>query len=161
MHNAIVKILKYLLWTVFWLILIFLLVWLAKSHRNIPTYISLLNHQTISDFKWFSVFQSKSDNPWQIKSLWTWDSIKSWFETGEQLDDSNTSWLDVYDPQFEQDMQDASLDSILSWETEDYWFKNDSTWTSIKPVTQQPLNQNTQTQQQKLMELLKQNEMKK
>lgn len=152
MHNAIVKLFKYILRAIFWLILALLLVWLAKSDWDLSAYISLLNQQTISNFKWFSIFQTKTSNTWDM-ILFTWNSNESWFKTWE--DSQIDSWLDVYDPQFEQDMQDASLDSILSGEEQDYWFKKDtSTDTTITSTW-------TMSAQQKLMELLKQNEMKK
>lgn len=156
MHNAIVKFIKYLLRALLWVIFVLLLFWLSKSNRNISTYIDLLNQTNLSDFKWSTIFQSKSDNTWDIIIPSAWNSDKSWFKAEESTE--AREWLDVYDPQFEQDMQDVSIDSILSGEEQGYWFKEESSTTSKTTVSTKTW---TIENQQKFMELLNKNEIKK
>lgn len=153
MHNAIVKFIKYLLRTLLWIILVLLVFWLSKSNRSISTYIGLLNQTNISDFKWFTIFQSKSDNTWDMIIPPVLNSDKSWFKAEESSE--SREWLDVYDPQFEQDMQDMSLDSILSGEEEGYGFKEETNKATVTPKTWNI------DAQQKLIELINKNEMKK
>jgi hypothetical protein len=164
MHNVIPKVVKYLLRIIFSIVLLILIIWLAKSNRNLSTYMSLLNQTNISDLRWWKILDiirqksesKKSDNK-TTKS--TWDLI---------LQDENNTWLDVYDPQFEEDMQNASLDSMLSWAEEDFWFKSDSTWvdksvSNTQTTTEVAATWSTKISdpQKNLLELIKQQEMKK
>lgn len=161
MHNAIVKAIKYLLWAILSFIIIVLIIWLSKSNRNIPSYISLLNQTNISDLWWKSILQSilwdkEEINTWNIVNPnSTWKTDQSGFQN---IEEEKEEGLDVYDPQFEQDMQDVSIDSILSGEEEGYGFKQESTTTNKTTVTTKTW---TIDAQQKLIELINKNEMKK
>ncbi len=158
MSNSIVKFFKYILWAILWIISAVLVVWLAKSNRNISTYIGILNQKSLADFwKWQSAFQVLR---WDSTSTWSSKSITTWvIQTNEDGKE-----LDVYDPKFEEDMQDASLDAILSGEDSAYWFKADSSWSISNPTKENPIKTWTTASwdaQKKLMELIRQNEMKK
>mgnify|MGYP001805876729 CR=1 FL=1 len=161
MHNAIVKAIKYLLWTILSFIIIVLIIWLSKSNRDLPAYIGLLNQTNISDLWWKSIFQSilwdrGAVNTWDIVNPnSTWKTDQSGFQN---IEEEKEEGLDVYDPQFEQDMQDVSIDSILSGEEEGYGFKQEATTTNKTTVTTKTW---TIDAQQKLIELINKNEMKK
>lgn len=157
MHNAIVKFFKYVLRAILWIILALLIVWFSRSNRNLSTYISLLNQTNISEFKWWKIlevlFPSPVNNqPDSLNINSTWNII---------IQNEDSTGLNVYDPKFEENMQNIPLDTMLSWSEKDFWFKADS-GSSMQP---NELNRTWTNQisdpQKELLELIRQQEMKK
>lgn len=157
MHNAIVKFFKYVLRAILWIILALLIVWFSRSNRNLSTYISLLNQTNISEFKWWKILEVLLPNPVnnQPNSLdinSTWNII---------IQNEDSTWLNVYDPKFEEDMQNIPLDTMLSWNEKDFWFKTDS-GSSMQPNELDYTWTNKISDPQKeLLELIRQQEIKK
>lgn len=158
MRNAIVKFFKYVLRAILWIILALLIIWLSRSDRNLSTYISLLNQTNISEFKWWKILEILLPNPVnkQPDSL----NINSTWNVIIQNEDG--TGLNVYDPKFEEDMQNISLDTMLSWSEKDFWFKPDSGSSSIQSNEWNYKWTNKISDPQKeLLELIRQQEMKK
>ena len=107
------RILRHLLWSIFSIIIFVLFVGLAKMHRDAGAYISLLANESRSMVVW-------SQPATWIDPFWPSDQISG--DIADILDDTtNTefSGLDVYDPAFEEDLNNI-VNSSLSGNEEDF-----------------------------------------
>lgn len=90
------KVIKYLLRSLFSIAVFILIIGLAKTHRDVPAYIDFLNTND-----WSSVRESSADT-------WTdlfWPNKQASGDIADILaDDAQLSGLDVYDPAFEDDL---------------------------------------------------------
>lgn len=108
--------LKYLLRSLFSIIIFVLLVGLAKMSRNMNSYINFLNNNDRSDFKWTQTstwsgpFWQNNQISWNIADILSGDVI-----------DIETSGLDVYDPAFEEDFN-TFTDTSATGTEEGFWF---------------------------------------
>jgi len=112
---------KYLLRSAFSIIIFLLLVGWAKMNRNMNAYIGFLNTNDWSVFHW-SQLSTWADPFWPHQLSGSISDILS-----GDVTDSTTSWLDVYDPAFEQDLNTFS---DTSGTTEDYGFTTGEQTTS-------------------------------
>jgi hypothetical protein len=105
---------KYLLRSLFSIIVFLLLVGLAKMDWNLDTYVAFLNSNDWSVFHrsqpatWSDPFWSSKQISGDIADMFSKDTT-----------DAESSGLDVYDPTFEQDLNQLS-DGSLSGTTEDF-----------------------------------------
>lgn len=140
------KILKYLLRSLFSIIVFLLFVWFAKTNRDINAYITFLNSNDGSVFHW-SQPATRSDPFWP--NIQNSGNIADIF-SGDTTD-SIASWLDVYDPSFEQDLNTITDSSLSGSTEEDYWFTSDQQTTGTTP--------NTSTETISKLELLRQRKL--
>jgi len=84
-------------------------------NRDMNTYIGFLNNTDWSVFHW-SQPATWSDPFWQSNQI-SWDIAD--ILSGD-VTTSDSSWLDVYDPAFEQDLNTFTDASATG--TEDFWF---------------------------------------
>lgn len=110
---------KYLLRSVFSIIIFIMFVGWAKMDRHMGEYVGFLNTNDWSVFHW-SQPASWCDPFWPDKQFS--GDIADIF-SGDAAD-AGTSGLDVYDPAFEQDFN-ATPDSSLSGADETFWFTAD------------------------------------
>jgi hypothetical protein len=93
------RVLKYLLRSVFSIIVFLLLVGLAKTNRDMNSYISFLNNND------WSMFQRSQLSTWG-DPFWPSNQISG--DIADMLSgdvvDAELSGLDVYDPAFEEDL---------------------------------------------------------
>lgn len=106
------KILKHLLRSIFSIIIFVLFVGLAKMNRNAGAYINLLANES-----WSMI-------TWSQPATWIdpfWPSNQTSGDIADILDETTTesSGLDVYDPAFEQDLNNI-VDTLLSGDEEDF-----------------------------------------
>ena len=129
------RLIKYLLRSVFSIIIFLILVGLAKMNRDAVGYIRFLDANDRSIFHrsqpatWSDPFWPNSQTTGDIADILSNGTVT----TGSLPSDS--SWLDVFDPSFEQDLNavaDGSL-SDSSGSGTDFWFVNPDKTT---PVTQ-------------------------
>jgi len=136
------RIVKYFLRSLSSIILFLLLVWLAKTNRNVSAYISFLDSNDWSIFQW-SQPATWSDPFWQNTQI-----------SGDIADmlsgdivDAQTSGLDVYDPAFEEDLNSFTDTSST---TEDYWFTTSGQITSDTPSSSGTISKAEMLRQRKL-----------
>ena len=147
------KVIKYLLRSIFSIIVFVLLVGLAKTHWNIWTYVDFLNTNDRSSLRW-SESASWTDVLWPTNQ--TSDDISDIL-----ADDTSMSGLDVYDPAFEDELNEFS-ESSLSGE-EDFWFTTETTTTSETHNSSEDSSSSDTsiTSKTELLNLIKQRELTK
>ncbi len=143
------RVVKYVLRSFFSIIVFLLFVWWSKMNRDANSYVTFLNDHDWLSFQWsqpatwtdpFWPNENTSDT---ISDMFTWDQI-----------DSEMSGLDVFDPAFEEDFNDATAWS-LSGAEEDFWFTTDEQ----KNTNAQTWSETTSKSE--LLNLIKQRELTK
>ena len=142
---------KYLLRSVFSIIIFLLLVGLAKTNRDVYTYIDSLNATD------WSVFHRSQPATW-TDPFWTNKQISGDIAgilstSGDNLS-TDSSGLDAYDPALEQDLNTIT-DTSLSGDEKDYGFVTSGQITSTTGVS------SGTTSKAALLNVIKQRELKK
>lgn len=115
------RFIKYLLRSLFSIIIFLLFMWLAKMNWDTGAYISFLNSNDRSVFHW-SQPATWSDPFWSNTYQWSWE-IADMFSNDTWND--QLSGLDVYDPSFEEDLNSVSDGSLSDSSGQDFWFTTD------------------------------------
>jgi len=134
MYTVFWKIFKYVLRLILIAIVLLLLVGLAKNNRDVKGYIQLLNEKSRSESR------EQGGIPWIFRGEALVDSTGDMeLLTGEDGSEVGT-WIDVYDPSFEEDLNEIPQDTLSSGDygdaETDFGFTTDgsgeysSTWTS-------------------------------
>ena len=116
-----VRFFKYLLRSLFSIIIFLLLVWFAKMNWDTGAYISFLDSTDRAVFHW-SQPSTWSDPFWSNTHQWSWE-IADMFSNDTW--DAQLSGLDVYDPAFEADLNTISDGSLSDSSGQDFWFTTD------------------------------------
>ena len=154
MHKILWKIFRYVLWLLLAGIALLLLIWLAKSNRNAQAYIQSLNQKSRSEARqqggigWIFRGEMNTVTSDELLVPGTWDvELGSW-------DLELWTGVDVYDPTFEQDLNQIPQDTLSSGDyadTEtDFGFVTDGTQTE---TTTTPSTWTSKSQQ--LLEIIK------
>ena len=148
------RLIKSLLRSLSSIITFLLLIGLAKMDRNLNGYIQFLDNEDWSVFSrsqpatWNEPFRPNKQISGDIADMLSGDSV-----------DADLSWLDVYDPTFEQDFND-STGSFASGTEVDYWFT--ISWQSSSDTsTSTPPNWSLSWSKSQLLNLIKQRELNK
>jgi len=147
------RVVRYLLRSISSIILFLLLVWLAKTNRNVSAYISFLDGNDWSIFQrsqpatWSDPFWQHTQNSGDIADILSGDIV-----------DAQTSGLDVYDPTFEEDLNSFS---DTSGTTEDYWFTTSGQLPAEQTASDVDHNAATPEPKTQLLNLIKQRELTK
>lgn len=107
---------KYLLWSLFSIIVFLLLIGVAKTNWSVSWYVHFLNTNDWSEFH-RSELSTRADPFWPITS--DADSIED--VLSDDTIETGLDALDVYDPSFEKELNTLSDENILL-EDEDFGF---------------------------------------
>lgn len=148
MHSPTGHAVKHILRVIFGIFVFIFLVGLAKSDRQIWTYINFLNTHDGESFRWYNPV-TWGQSFWPNKASDNISETLSW-----DTDDNSNSDLDVYDPAFEEDLNEFS-DDTYSWTSEaDYGFTTEAQGSATG-------NASGTDSQSTLLDLIKQRELTK
>lgn len=108
---------KYLLRSIFSIAIFLLLVGWAKMNRDMGAYITFLNGND------WSVFHASQPATWS-DPFWPNNHLSGNISDilSNDAGTSISSWLDVYDPAFEEDLNTITDSSLSGATGEDFWF---------------------------------------
>ena len=158
MHTVLWKLFRYVLWLILIAIVLLLFVGLAKNNRNVKWYVQALNQKSrseawqqggISGIFWGTTPLLENEE----METGTWEILI----TG---DAELATGVDVYDPNFEQDLNQMPQDTLSSGDygdvQTDFGFTTDGSGSTPSQAT---VTTTSGSKSQQLLDLVKQREM--